>query len=109
MTEIIFHVEDAPEGGLTARALGHSIFTEADTIEELRAAVLDAVHCHFEPGGGFLDEFQRAGRGAALGLAQAERGGGGAGGDAAGLQDHLLVAGEGKRQPRGTRRRGSVG
>lgn len=52
MTELIFHVEEAAEGGLTARALGHSIFTEADTIEELRAAVLDAVHCHFEPGEG---------------------------------------------------------
>ena len=52
MTELIFHVEEAPEGGFTARALGHSIFTEADTLEELRPAVLDAVRCHFEPGQG---------------------------------------------------------
>jgi hypothetical protein len=52
MTEIIFHIEEAPEGGFTARALGHSIFTEADTLEALRPAVLDAVRCHFEPGAG---------------------------------------------------------
>ena len=49
MTEIIFHVEEAPEGGFTARALGVSIFTEADSLEELRIAVLDAVRCHFDP------------------------------------------------------------
>ena len=36
MTEIIFVVEPAPEGGLTARALGESIFTEADTEADLR-------------------------------------------------------------------------
>ena len=52
MNEIIFHVEEAPEGGYTARALGAAIFTEADNIEDLRAAVLDAVRCHFDPGTG---------------------------------------------------------
>ena len=52
MNELIFVVEEAPETGFTARALGESIFTEADTIEELRKNVLDAVHCHFEEGGG---------------------------------------------------------
>lgn len=52
MTEIIVQVEEAPEGGFTARALGHSIFTEADTLEQLRREVLDAVNCHFEPGAG---------------------------------------------------------
>ncbi len=46
--EIIFLVEEAPEGGYTARALGHSIFTEADSWEELKEAVLDAVRAHFE-------------------------------------------------------------
>lgn len=46
--EIIFLVEDAPEGGYLARALGHSIFTEADTWEELKQAVRDAVQCHFD-------------------------------------------------------------
>jgi hypothetical protein len=45
--EIIFLVEEPPEGGYTARALGHAIFTEADTWEELRGAVQDAVRCHF--------------------------------------------------------------
>ena len=46
--EIIFLVEEAPEGGYIARALGHSIFTEADTWDELKAAIRDAVECHFE-------------------------------------------------------------
>ncbi len=50
MNEIVFVVEQAPEGGLTARALGESIFTEADTEAELRLAVQDAVHCHFDEG-----------------------------------------------------------
>jgi len=44
---ILFLVEGAPEGGYSARALGHSIFTEADSWEELRDAVRDAVWCHF--------------------------------------------------------------
>ncbi len=48
LKEIIFLVEEAPEGGYTARALGHSIFTEADTWEQLKEAVQDAVRCHFE-------------------------------------------------------------
>ena len=48
MKEIIFLVEEAPEGGYIARALGHSIFTEADTWEELKAAVQEAVRAHFE-------------------------------------------------------------
>jgi hypothetical protein len=48
MTEIIFLVEPDPEGGYTAQALGHSIFTEADTWDELKAAVQDAVRCHFD-------------------------------------------------------------
>ena len=47
--EVIFLIEEAPEGGFTANALGHSIFTEADTWDELRAAIRDAVNCHFEP------------------------------------------------------------
>ncbi|MEW5931117.1 MAG: 2-oxoisovalerate dehydrogenase [Gemmatimonadota bacterium] len=48
MSEIIFAVEEAPEGGYTARALGQSIFTEADSLAELREAVRDAVRCHFD-------------------------------------------------------------
>lgn len=50
MSEIVFIVEQACEGGLTARALGESIFTEADTEVELRTAILDAVRCHFDEG-----------------------------------------------------------
>ena len=48
MNEIIFLVEDAPEGGFTARSLGYSIYTDADSITELHANVRDAVACHFE-------------------------------------------------------------
>lgn len=50
MNEIIFLVEDALEGGFTAKALGHSIFTSADSELELQAMVKDAVACHFEEG-----------------------------------------------------------
>jgi len=46
--EIIFLAEEAPEGGYVARALGYGISTEADTFEELKAMVQDAVRCHFE-------------------------------------------------------------
>ena len=46
--ELIFLIEEAAEGGYTARALGESIFTQADTWEELREAVQDATRCHFE-------------------------------------------------------------
>jgi predicted RNase H-like HicB family nuclease len=48
MTEIIFLVEDAEEGGFIARALGESIFTEAETVEELRFNIKEAVECHFD-------------------------------------------------------------
>jgi hypothetical protein len=50
MNEIIFVVEEAPEGGYTARALGASIFTEADNLNELHQQVRDAVRCHFDEG-----------------------------------------------------------
>ena len=47
-SEIIFVVEESPEGGYEARALSGSIFTEADTLDTLRSMVRDAVACHFE-------------------------------------------------------------
>jgi hypothetical protein len=47
-SEIIFSVHDSPEGGYEARALGYAIFTQADTMEELKAMVRDAVRCHFD-------------------------------------------------------------
>lgn len=50
MNEIIFEVTDAPRGGFTARALGASAYTEADTLAELREAVRGAVRCHFDEG-----------------------------------------------------------
>lgn len=50
MDEIFFIVEDAPEGGYTAKALGESIFTEADSVEELHDSVREAVRCHFDEG-----------------------------------------------------------
>lgn len=46
--EITFVVRKSPDGGFDAHALGHSIFTQADTIAELREMVDDAVQCHFD-------------------------------------------------------------
>jgi len=46
--ELIFEVREAEEGGYVARALGHSIFTGAETWEELRGNVLEAASLHFE-------------------------------------------------------------
>jgi hypothetical protein len=46
--ELIFEIRDAEEGGFYARALGHSIFAEGDSWDELRANVLEAVSLHFE-------------------------------------------------------------
>ena len=48
MSEIIFLIEDTPEGGYIAKALGEPIFTEADTVAELKKMIKDAVSCHFE-------------------------------------------------------------
>ena len=48
MTELIFLVEDAPEGGFTARAVGVSIFTQADDVADLERNVREAVRCHFD-------------------------------------------------------------
>ena len=50
-TEIIFEVrEDEADGGYVASALGFDIFTEADTLDELRRNVRDAIQCHFGDG-----------------------------------------------------------
>jgi len=50
MSEIVFVVEEAPEGGYIARAVGDSIFTEADTLPELHDRAREAVRCHFDEG-----------------------------------------------------------
>ena len=47
-SEIIFAVEESAEGGYEARALGFSIHTQADTLEELKTMIRDAVRCHFD-------------------------------------------------------------
>jgi len=52
MDELIFQVEQAAEGGYIARALGQSIFAEAENLDALREQVRDAVRCHFEEGKG---------------------------------------------------------
>jgi hypothetical protein len=49
-TEIIFTVQESPEGGYEARALGYSIFTQAETMDELKQNVREAVRCHFDEG-----------------------------------------------------------
>jgi hypothetical protein len=46
--EIVFLIEESPEGGLEARALGFSIFTDGETLDEIRENVRDSVRCHFE-------------------------------------------------------------
>lgn len=48
MKEIIFLIEEDPEGGYNAHGLGYSIFTEGDTVEELKKNILDALKCHFD-------------------------------------------------------------
>jgi predicted RNase H-like HicB family nuclease len=48
MSEIIFIVEESAEGGFEAKAPGHSIFTEADSMESLKQNIREAIQCHFE-------------------------------------------------------------
>ena len=50
MNEIIFLIEEAADGGFTARALGQSIFTEAESMDALRDQIREAVRCHFDEG-----------------------------------------------------------
>lgn len=47
-TEIIFLVEEDSVSGFFARALGHPIFTQAETLEELKKNIRDAIRCHFD-------------------------------------------------------------
>lgn len=50
MSEIVFVVQPAPDGGYTARDLGECIFTETVTAAQLRQVVQDAVHCLYDEG-----------------------------------------------------------
>jgi predicted RNase H-like HicB family nuclease len=52
MEELFFIIEDDPEGGYTAAALGHSIYTAGETIDEVKRNIRDAVSCHFGETGG---------------------------------------------------------
>jgi hypothetical protein len=48
MSEIIFLVNESPEGGYSARALDYSIFTDGDSIEAIKNNIRDAISCHFD-------------------------------------------------------------
>ena len=48
MAEILFIVEEAQEGGFTAKSVGESIFTEGNTLDELKKNIQEAVNCHFD-------------------------------------------------------------
>jgi predicted RNase H-like HicB family nuclease len=48
MIELIFIAETSPDGGFVAKCVSESIITQADTIEELKEAIIDAIHCHFD-------------------------------------------------------------
>jgi dephospho-CoA kinase len=48
MSEIIFIVEESAEGGFEAKALGESIFTEAESMEELKENIREAIRCHYD-------------------------------------------------------------
>lgn len=49
-TEIIFIIEESLDGGFEAHALGESIFTEADSLDELKKNIRESIACHFEEG-----------------------------------------------------------
>jgi hypothetical protein len=72
-TEITFSVQASPEGGYEARAVGHSIFTQADTMDELKVNVREAVRCHFADGRALpVIHFETRPSGRALGSAKGE-------------------------------------
>jgi hypothetical protein len=45
--EIIFHIEESLDEGYEAQVAGHSVFTEAESIDELKKNIVEAVKCHF--------------------------------------------------------------
>jgi predicted RNase H-like HicB family nuclease len=47
MNELVFEIAQEADGGFTAEALGESIFTQADTWEELKANVKEAVQAFY--------------------------------------------------------------
>ncbi|HEX9746473.1 MAG TPA: 2-oxoisovalerate dehydrogenase [bacterium] len=49
-TELIFEVNQEEDGGYCAQALGSDIFTQADTWDDLKNNVREAVSVHFDEG-----------------------------------------------------------
>jgi len=47
-SELIFLIEEDPEGGYNAKAFGQSIFVQGDTIDILKNNIKDALKCHFD-------------------------------------------------------------
>jgi hypothetical protein len=47
MKEMVFEVAQEADGGYTAEALGESIFTQADSWDELKANVREAVQAFY--------------------------------------------------------------
>ena len=43
--------EDKVDGGYVASAIGYGIHTQAETLEELKSSILDAVSCYFDDPG----------------------------------------------------------
>ena len=51
MSQIIFEVsKDEIDGGYSASAVGYGIHTQADTLDELRRNIREAIDCHFDNG-----------------------------------------------------------
>ena len=46
--ELIFLIEEDPEGGYNAKALGQYIYVQGDTFETLKRNIKDALECHFD-------------------------------------------------------------
>ncbi len=48
MNELEFIVEEDPDGGYSARAVGENIFTQGEDVADLKAMIRDAIECHFD-------------------------------------------------------------
>jgi hypothetical protein len=47
MSELVFEVTQESDGGFIAEAIGENIVTEADTWEQLRGNVIEAVEAYY--------------------------------------------------------------
>jgi predicted RNase H-like HicB family nuclease len=48
MKNLTFIVEEDIDGGFNAKAINESIFTQADTLEQLNLNIAEAIKCHFD-------------------------------------------------------------